>query len=525
MGTRTISFALEACDCGGDCCSPSPELAQAARSGPHITPEAISRYGTLTAALAQGMTADGIAEGEPDPTLPERWHAVACVEGIRTGDHRAIRPEGLSFRQLPIMFAAQFHNAGHYDAPIVGSVETLERIAWDDVPGANLIMASGPFDLRLSDGRQAAGMVRDQTLRWVSVDLEVFASEVMGTPPWEDDYYSGRGITAGADDWWEEITDGRIAGLTAVPIPAFQTAVLARDGADLDVPLPENAPVTVDPGLIASAVSEPPPEWFSDPALSEPTPLTVTDDGRVFGHIAQWGTCHTGLLRNGCTQPPRSTLNYEPFHSGGFVRLSDGATVRIGHLTMDGGHADLPLDARATRRHYDDSTTVWANVRAGEDDHGVWVAGAVAPGVTPEQVACARSLAISGDWRAWPGAGLELIAALSVPVPGFPVGLAASGAGVTELRPRARLVADEVTSLVAAGVVAPARPDELSRAQVRRIVEDATADLRASLAILDPLVVEAMAAEIEQGTCVGCAKAGKVNGAGRCSACQERVKA
>src|SRR5690606_27483392 len=26
--------------------------------------------------------------------------------------------------------------------------------------------------------------------------------------------------------------------------------------------------------------------WFQDPALTKPTPLTVTDDGRVFGHLA-----------------------------------------------------------------------------------------------------------------------------------------------------------------------------------------------------------------------------------------------
>jgi hypothetical protein len=45
--------------------------------------------------------------------------------------------------------------------------------------------------------------------------------------------------------------------------------------------------------------------WFRNPHLDGPTPLTVTDDGRVYGHLALWGTCHTGF-DGVCIEPPHS---------------------------------------------------------------------------------------------------------------------------------------------------------------------------------------------------------------------------
>jgi hypothetical protein len=90
-------------------------------------------------------------------------------------------------------------------------------------------------------------------------------------------------------------------------------------------------------------------------------------------------------------------------------------------------------------QHYDDTRSAVADVNAGEDRHGIWVAGAVRPDATPEQIRALRASAPSGDWRVINGA-LELIAVCQVNAPGFPV-------------PRAEcLVASgAVTALVAAG--------------------------------------------------------------------------
>ena len=71
------------------------------------------------------------------------------------------------------------------------------------------------------------------------------------------------------------------------------------------------------------------------------------------------------------------------------------------------------------------------------------MAGAVRPGTTPDQIRALRAAPLSGDWRTI-GGNLELVGALAVNVPGFPVP-----------RPAGRIDSDEMVTLVAAGVVAP----------------------------------------------------------------------
>ena len=174
-----------------------------------------------------------------------------------------------------------------------------------------------------------------------------------------------------------------------------------------------------------------PAEFFTNPTLPGPTPLTITDDGQVFGHLALWDTCHIGMA-DVCVTPPRSRASYSYFATGA-VLTTDGE-VPVGQITLDTGHADLADDAFAARRHYDDTGTAVADVAVGEDDHGIWFNGAMRT-VTAEQRDALQAAALSGDWRTLRGT-LELIAALAVNVPGFPVprpALAASGGHQTAL--------------------------------------------------------------------------------------------
>ena len=62
----------------------------------------------------------------------------------------------------------------------------------------------------------------------------------------------------------------------------------------------------------------------------------------------------------------------------------------------------------------------------GEDEYGIWFAGALRPDATPEQVRKLRAASVSGDWRNM-GSGLELVAALAVNQPGYPLAQVASG--------------------------------------------------------------------------------------------------
>lgn len=204
-----------------------------------------------------------------------------------------------------------------------------------------------------------------------------------------------------------------------------------------------------------------PSEWFDDPSLDGPTALTVTEDGRIFGHLATWGTCHIGIPGT-CTTPPHSASGYA-YYMTGAVQTDDGKTVPVGQITMDTGHAPLRAGARAAAAHYDHTGAVVADVRAGEDAFGIWVAGAVRPTATEAQRRALMAGALSGDWRAI-GGELELVASLLVNVPGFPIprtSLAASG--------------DRQESLVAAGIVIPTVGTEAE-------VEAAVADLVAAVA-------------------------------------------
>ena len=185
-----------------------------------------------------------------------------------------------------------------------------------------------------------------------------------------------------------------------------------------------------------TAPLRPPTEWFADPVLTGPTPLTVTADGRVYGHMALWNVCHFGIMDT-CRMAPRSASGYQ-FFANGHVLTADGSQVKVGRITLGTGHANIRLGYIPAADHYDNTGTAVAVVAAGEDPHGNWLAGATTPDVPEEKVAELRRSPISGDWRVTPK-GLELVAALAVNNPGFPImGFTASG---------------EVQTLVAAGMV------------------------------------------------------------------------
>jgi hypothetical protein len=188
--------------------------------------------------------------------------------------------------------------------------------------------------------------------------------------------------------------------------------------------------------------------WFDDPQLTGYTGLTIADDGRVYGHLAPWHIddepmCHIGYA-DMCTSPPRSNTGYAYFHTGE-VKTADGGRLAVGRISLGAGHADHRLGYRAAAEHYDDTCSCVAVVRAGEDEHGIWVAGALVEDITPQRIAELRRSPLSGDWRRV-GGQLELVAALAVNTAGFPIPrvMAASAAG-------------RQTSLVAAGAIGQLR--------------------------------------------------------------------
>lgn len=169
----------------------------------------------------------------------------------------------------------------------------------------------------------------------------------------------------------------------------------------------------------------PPRHWFEDPKLDGPTPIAVTADGRVMGHIAAWGVCHAGI-GNQCVMAPRSSVAYKYFLNGSVV-TADGGIVRVGKITAGTGHADTRLGWVPASDHYDNTGTQVAIGVPGEDRWGIWFSGAMVPEADDQDAAMLRRSPLSGDWRRING-NLELVAALAVNTPGFPiVSLNASG--------------------------------------------------------------------------------------------------
>jgi hypothetical protein len=396
---------------------------------------------------------------ETGPLGQVTWSGVVGTEGELTGDGRLIDNNALRWENLPASLRyAPADYGGHGGAQKVGRIMTLERRDNGDIWG------TGDIDMQSELGPEAARIMQEgygvsMDLDDVSFEIRV-AKELLGMEEVledgvdeqeadameEDEEGRVTVIEINSDDEVMVTTGGRIRGATLVDIPAFIRASLK-----LDSPLDESNVADAEPqsapALVASAAPlAPPASWFADPGLDGPTPLTITEDGRVYGHLAVWGTCHTAYTGQ-CVEPPHSPSGYAYFRTGA-VRTKEGSEIAVGQITLDTMHAGRHLKAVDTLAHYEHTGKAAADVAAGEDVHGIWVAGAVRPGLPAERIRTLRASPVSGDWRRIGGA-LEMIAALSVNVQGFPVprpqGLVASGA---------------MQSLVASGMLQPAELPE-----------------------------------------------------------------
>lgn len=409
---------------------------------------------------------------EPDGA----WEGVIAREGEQTGDGRLIEDGALRWDELPIPLRVAFKDVGGHDgAEVCGRIETVERREGGD------IYATGTFDLGSAVGTEAYRQVSEQMSNGISIDTDDVTFRIMakadlvaaddGTDsaePEADAEGRVKVATMSSSDEVTVIESARLRAATLVAVPAFASARVYAAG---QTPVPaepaepaergENGDSEADfarsggedllsrDALIAAAIPTAPPEaWFKDPGLTGPTALVIEDDGRVYGHIAAWGTCHIGQIGK-CVEPPTSPSNYAYFRTGA-LQTAEGTSVAVGHLTMDTGHAGPRDSATQAAAHYDNTGYVFADVAAGEDAYGIWVAGSLRPGIPAERVRIARSAPISGDWRTIRGS-LELVGALAVNVPGFPVP-----------RPRGLLASGEVKSLLASGVVA--HDDQAARA-------------------------------------------------------------
>jgi hypothetical protein len=401
------------------------------------------------------------ADDEADAAMPATmrntvpWSGVLVVEGSPTGDGRQFAAGSLTWPalgetaslEIPLGWMYERAHGGMATDKVVnvGRIDTITR-------KGNELHASGVLNLDTDWGRKAAQQMGTREdpgfLAGVSIDADdptdprglnveyVFPDScALEEAPDDDELMPPDELAEDGEltcmiPEMEIYHSGRIRAATLVDIPAYVEARLY-----LDQPVPEGTEVdAVDVSMPVMASSYtmtipdlPPTEWFNEPQ-DEPEigAITITDDGRMFGYLAPKHVAHRGI-RDKRVTVPMGNVDYGIWMNrvtiaddgrGGFARVATGP------ITMDCGHASASsrVVGAARREHYDNSCSVVATVRVGENSRGVWIAGAVLPDVTPEQIRRMMACQLSGDWgphREKPGKR-ELAGALLVPVPGFP---------------------------------------------------------------------------------------------------------
>lgn len=379
-------------------------------------------------------------------TVP--WSGVLVVEGTRTGDGREFAPGALTWPEIGQTDSLELDLGWMYErahggmstdkVATVGRIDTITRVG-------NELHGTGVINLDSEWGRRAAREMgtRDDPgfLAGVSIDADdpedPFQADIEYVFPEGCSLTEAEVTSDGAEALAEpaqagcEVPEsvryhtGRIRAATLVAIPAFVEGRIY-----LDRPIPSDTPVDDSDVFTASAYTItipdlPPLEWFAEPE-DEPEigAITVTEDGRFYGYLAPKQVAHRGI-RNKRVTVPTGNVDYGIWMNrativddgrGGFTKIATGP------ITMDCGHAPMSPKGAARREHYDNACSVVATARVGENSRGVWISGALMPGVNADQVSRMMACQLSGDWgphRERPGKR-ELAAALLVPVPGFP---------------------------------------------------------------------------------------------------------
>lgn len=352
---------------------------------------------------------------EEGTTMPQyrSFTSVLAVINTPTDDGRMFASDiDLSFRDFPLPLLWQKQSAGgHFDAFTVGVIQSAGVVG-------NEVIGKG-YLLNTIEADESALQI-EHGVTGPSVDL--------GDVEWELRDKNGNQISE--EDWWDNpdmevvqtVLSARVLAATLVATPAFgQTSIALGDTIEIGEDALVAAGALSNPGSIDTPVY--PASFFENPEFSTPTLPHITDEGRIQGHLAAFDVCHIGI-QDSCVIAPRSQTEYAWFHTAPPVKTESGK-IKVGRLTVGGGHAGPRMGPAPAIAHYDNAGTCFALVHVGEDEHGIWFSGVPAPGVTPEQITAGLAAPLSGDWRNV-GGNLELVAALAVNTPGFPI--IASGA-------------------------------------------------------------------------------------------------
>lgn len=372
----------------------------------------------------------GTAQAASDGLLPDVWTGDPAIAFNEQPDpERDFTNATWAWRDpaeslVPLMLQTSTE-MGHFGAELAGFIEEFALTAGGQPT------ATGRF-YDSETGRQARDLLLGGRRFGVSVDPDSDTTADYMCIAEDDDGFC-------VEAMWS-FTKYTIAGLTMTPFPAFAKAnIVLTDAirADETDTTPEAEVETI---LASAAVPDrrarPPKAWFTmpEPEFGDPllvqqdlagerwgVPLTITEEGHVFGHLALWGECLRGRTQV-CIEPPDSAAAYAEFMVAS-TRTAEGELVATGAIVVGCPHYPVAGDRsnpQLVRDYYADAGLGWADVRASSGAFGPWITGRVRPDVTPAQLSVIQSVPPSGDWTMANG-HLELCAILSVNKPGFPV--------------------------------------------------------------------------------------------------------
>lgn len=432
-----------------------------------IVAAAVVKPGAKNVKKIEDAYAPEVLSPEISPVSSAMWRGVLTVEGVESGDGRMFAPGSLTWDEppLPLMWQKETSHGGSNNVSVrVGSINKIWREPADNGDsGRNVIMGEGTLDLGSPDGREVFRRMKAKYLRGNSVDVDsVKNSNIEFSFP-ESEIAGDGTVNVFAKPELVTYKKGRIRASTLVDIPAFSEARLELvDVPDGAVPMADVEDIDAQAvGLVAATsvieiTDAPPREWFDEPRdVQMHGALTVTSKGRIYGYVAPAGVRHRSFIDRE-QYVPMGNVDYSRFMSGETI-VADGGRVATGPITMNCGHATTrrSLTAAQAAEHYENSCSIVATARVGENSHGVWIAGALLPDITPATVQRIMACKLSGDWRPHldrPG-WREFVAALLVPVPGFPMARRAASVEVADGQLVAssvpvELAVDEPTSFV-----------------------------------------------------------------------------
>ena len=401
-----------------------------------------------------------VSELAPEPG--EHWHAVMHTQGVSTGLRTFLN---LSWRATPFAFHWQYGSAAHGGMPQTVQVGLTTRVV-PDPANPNVLHGFGTLDLGAPAAREYGRQLVGGFARSVSIGLD--ETPVKRTVVWPEGIDPADPVAMMEATPEQVIIDGgRIGELSGVSVPAQDDATIEAtpelvavysagepgpmESLFEDVPVlsvstelgvegrlrpgPNVAPpaaADLRPAIQALAASSfrievresPPAAWYQEPTdVDLGSALMVTDQGRLFGVLAPLGVNHRAFAGTGQRREvPFGNVDYGKFM--GAWGITSSGLVPAGPLTMDTGHAPMQRTSQGQAiAHYDNSAAVVASVAVGEnrDRRVVWVAGALLPGVSVEQVGRMLACRCSGDWQrhADRAGWMELVACLLVPSPGY----------------------------------------------------------------------------------------------------------